>query len=466
MEDLVLTNTPQRITPKRAATHSPSCAPKAKRSTNIKRSKRFKIPDGWVVDPTGNFMQPPPKGPGSSRSKRSSRDGSTMSVGSVSSGRDQATTTEATVGEPKRAKPIVVQLPFKALEHFCDNLMVEKPLLKLTKHNETHIICASEADKNKVTTKLREQKVQHYTYAETKPFVFVLKGLYHQPTNDVLIALKAEEIPAFKVAPLTNNPELPAVFLVFFERETKMNIHRLSKHKSIQHIMVRWELQDGNRRRIPQCGNCRRLGHTTSGCGMAFRCIKCLNDHPPSSCPRKTRNDEGSPQCVNCKGMHAANSRSCPVYTSYASTIQRQRAPQRPATHASHSSYANPPRASLAWASPRPEDFPQLPNLNREETIPRPKILMPLYANQVRPTPKPKVPLMEQRMTRLENMPQSQPAGSYESLMTAQNELRAIPGINDTIRTFCALVAELKAAKSEPERIMILLQHCTPTNVN
>ena len=75
---------------------------------------------------------------------------------------------------------------------------------------------------------------------------------------------------------------------------------------------MKWEPL--KKKQIFQCKNCQRVRYATTGCGMGYRCVKCLETHNPGECLRNGENAESTPAaCVNCqKTGHTANYRGCP----------------------------------------------------------------------------------------------------------------------------------------------------------
>lgn len=61
-----------------------------------------------------------------------------------------------------------------------------------------------------------------------------------------------------------------------------------------------------------QCKRCQRFGHTQKYCYLGPRCVKCIQSHITSECPRNTKDDKV--KCVNCNGDHPANYKGCVVY--------------------------------------------------------------------------------------------------------------------------------------------------------
>lgn len=94
---------------------------------------------------------------------------------------------------------------------------------------------------------------------------------------------------------------------------------------------------------IAQCKNCQLFGHSSRNCKHKFRCVKCTEDHAPKQCPRTLDpqlaiNTPAS--CVNCKGDHPANFRSCPAFLKVIERKQNQHQPSR-----NQPAPQNPPQA-------------------------------------------------------------------------------------------------------------------------
>ena len=61
-----------------------------------------------------------------------------------------------------------------------------------------------------------------------------------------------------------------------------------------------------------QCFNCLKFGHSSKSCKAPPCCLRCAENHNFKECNMK---DETRLKCANCKGNHAACSKSCPVLT-------------------------------------------------------------------------------------------------------------------------------------------------------
>lgn len=360
-------------------------------------------------------------------------------------------------GEEKKCKPIDVQSGYTALQPIISAMTLKKrPTLKIRNSRQTQIICTNVEDKEKIIEKLKLLKIQHFYYKEKneKPILFVLKGLPPQRCQEVLTTLIDEGIPADKVTSLSNNPDYP-VFLAHFKRGAQsVTLRLLHQRRALNNIIVTWEAYDFARKKLTQCSKCHRHGHPASGCNMTPRCIKCLLSHDAGMCARQSRTQEGSPQCVNCSGNHAANSRICPAFISYSKMVNSHRAPPRPALrHVSSNINHQIHRASPTYAYTQ-ENFPNLANVtefNRTATIPQMRI-----PNLSQPN------LQHVRVEQTEQSSSPQISNLFDELAHAQRRINTLPNIENTIRNFIAFANDLANAKSESERRILLIQYSFP----
>jgi len=79
---------------------------------------------------------------------------------------------------------------------------------------------------------------------------------------------------------------------------------------SILHTKVRIE-EPNKRRKIIQCQNCQKYGHSKSYCSHPPRCVRCAEFHTSLSC---TKFIDQPPTCALCAGSHPANYRGCTVH--------------------------------------------------------------------------------------------------------------------------------------------------------
>ncbi|GBO08215.1 hypothetical protein AVEN_241302-1 [Araneus ventricosus] len=60
-----------------------------------------------------------------------------------------------------------------------------------------------------------------------------------------------------------------------------------------------------------QCWRCQGFFHSSAGCCLSQKCVKCAGPHTAKECPLAF---EDKLTCANCAGDHAANWRQCPKF--------------------------------------------------------------------------------------------------------------------------------------------------------
>lgn len=230
-----------------------------------------------------------------------------------------------------KTKPIIVEANFPTINNVLKTVKLSsQPIFKSLGYQKIQVLAASPEDKETIIAKLKSQLFSFYTYTEpaAKPMIYVLKGMKSDFTcDDILADIKDLQLPVIKVSHLINQPNKDPVFLVHFERtNVNLNIRTIqATARYICHFVSTWERFDRARKRITQCRNCQMFGHAASQCHRPYKCVKCTDSHNPGECQRKTKDQEGTPKCVNCQGEHTANSRTCAAYVSYAEKIASHR---------------------------------------------------------------------------------------------------------------------------------------------
>lgn len=297
---------------------------------HLRKSRKYHIPEGYVVNSLDELV--PPQRDRPSKSKRPYRSTSVASKTSAASSIHASNLQDPDNLKVQSCKPIFAQSTCTVIRNVLLSIQLkEKPLFKRIQGNTTKVVCSNADDKLKVMEKLNSQLIGCYSFSEPqdKPLIFVLRGYPHEECDVLKSKLTEENIPVSKVSFLMDKEDA-SLYIVQFERGT-INLNILQhQHRSVDSVIVRWEHFDRARKRLTQCHNCQRYGHSASNCRMQYRCVKCLNSHKPGECPRKSRNDEGSPMCVNCNGEHAANSRVCKFHSEYKERIERQRTSRHP----------------------------------------------------------------------------------------------------------------------------------------
>jgi hypothetical protein len=328
----------------------------------------------------------------------------------------------------KSPKPIYVSSSsFAGIRNSLTSLKVSKaPDFKIV-GKQIKILAHTKDDKKMIQEKLSQTKQLHYSFTEPEDrhLQFVLYGHHTNDTEELKEELAASKIPASKVTKINRSTDSP-IFLVSFEKKAEFN------------LIIRWARFQPNQRRPTQCHRCQRFGHAANNCALPFRCVKCLDAHEPGKCARTTR--ERAASCVNCQAEgHASNSTSCPAYQKHVEMIAakkqkdiRVRQPREfPATRYVWSQHAVPTVAS----QPPPSTSNSQP-VNRTNSEYR--------------------PVLTSQVSRL--IPD--PSNPFSQLSEIQEEFASIPNIDQTIALFASLVAELKAARNQSERLTVLIKYC------
>lgn len=425
---------------------STSIAKKRGRSLSNVRSTRANNNNGhksskYIPNPLGyhgNFPNLPPSTSGASSgvSPKRSRRISRRKEENAATTRDASKNSEHGVIEndaipnniqkpliSPKAKPIIVEANFKTLSNVLANLtLTEKPIYKTIGYQKTQVLAANTADKAAIMEKLKVQQFSFYTYTEpsTKPMIYVLKGIPEDFTcEEVLEDIQKLKLPAIKVSYLVNQTKRSPIFLVSFDRNTDVNtnIHTIqTAARYVCHLVATWQRFNRAQKRITQCRNCQLFGHAASQCNRKFRCVKCIKDHGPGECERRTRDQEGTPNCVNCGGQHTANSRACAAYVSYADKIAGHRRRREQAANIVS-------QTSQGFSASRVPPVAPVKGHKPEVFIPGSGTL-----DGGRPS---------------SSAPKNTTFGTIGSL---QSRLGAIPGIADTLEAFGKLVTALESS--------------------
>lgn len=418
-------------------------------SSNKQKQKfgRYYVPPGANLDAAGNVVLQKTH-PHATRSRAASTTSQRSNISATVPQHSVAPTVPDPVkfaaGHPK---PVFVNSGIVTLKNSLINVsFTEQPLLKMIDANRTQVRCASGVDKTKLIEKLKALEFHYFTFteSESKPILFVLKGHHRVTCDELKQELDEIAVPATRVTFLWDQPERP-LYIIHFERG-KANLHALNNTaKAVGNVIVSWERFNRAQKRLTQCHNCQLYGHSATNCGHKYRCIKCLNTHLPGQCLRKTKDDAGTPKCVNCQGEHAANSQLCQHFITYSAMVQRQRLNRTAASRSAVSNHRGYPAQqaspAAAEASLSRENFPDLP------------LTRPQSNNQ------------NQNVNRNLNGSNSN-APSFAKISSLQARLAAVADINEAILKFEALVVELESAHTVEQKVQILFHHCSPNNGN
>jgi hypothetical protein len=414
-------------------------------------SKRYNLPDNYIIDEHGNAM-PPPQNPPKKR-KGQSRGSRSSSVSSLASGASMKSVVvthnpkdNIQSNDPAKVKPVYVESGLIGLRNVFQHVKWNNgtPLLKISSRTRTQVTCNSASDKELLTKTLTDKAYQHFTFTERnkKDPMFILKGFPYTPCEELCAILKADSLEAKKVTFLHDFAEYP-IYIVHFEKN--VNLGWLSNVRAVDHVIVSWERFDRRSKRLTQCFKCQRFGHTSSNCGMKFRCVKCREDHLPKEClrkrPAKGEPDEGKPACVNCGGEHPANSSTCEAYVKYSEVVNRRRNHNQrvAASHVSHRLHQ-----SAAWASPG-----QAASFFKAQSQSPPANV----SHSMRPSQPTNV-----SSTMSGNPSDSQNRNGLSDFSHLASRLNAIPDIQETFSLFENLVTQLEKAPSQSHRLSILVK--------
>lgn len=194
-----------------------------------------------------------------------------------------------------------------------------------------------------VRNQLVADKKEFYLYhtSTTRPKNIALFGLDDMSTDDLRTLLAEVNVSPADIKKLSlKKPKYDrqAVYLLYFLPGAG-NLPELRKIRSINHVMVRWELFHPRQHdKIPQCWNCQRLGHSSSNCQMQAKCLVCAEDHETSKCskrvpklnlkqqlaePGASQPDRSFVKCADCGEQHTANYRGCSKRKEYISIQEK-----------------------------------------------------------------------------------------------------------------------------------------------
>lgn len=129
------------------------------------------------------------------------------------------------------------------------------------------------------------------------------------------------QIKRFTTGDMKRNPErASALFSIIADPEVAdQNICQIRRIGSFHVIIEKMKKSS-----VIQCHRCQRFNHTASQCNFKFRCVQCVEIHPPGNCPRKL-NSKLPMACIHCQtagitqysGHTANNHLQCHYYNKY-----------------------------------------------------------------------------------------------------------------------------------------------------
>ena len=305
------------------------------------------------------------------------------------------------------------------------------------------IFCTSAEDHSKISNKLRETKIQFYTFSnqgplfkkkvlKAAPFLTpeqVQKEIQEQLSSIPSTSSSAASVGEIKCTKLRGGKASSSSFLVTVPKTFDMGT--FNKIDSLDHIKVKWE-RFNKKATVTQCHRCQMFGHGSTQCNRAARCVKCAGPHLTSDCEHKVRGSF-TVKCCNCSQNHTANYSKCQVYVRYVESIQLKKSNQS----------ARIPKPQPAFVK-MPEQFPALRQSQKFTPT------MPTF------TPTPPTPQINKNLPYSATLKRRQPANQTPPTSIGIQELM------DEVNKFNKLVniQNLYACIKELNQVLPLLEGC------
>lgn len=189
--------------------------------------------------------------------------------------------------------------------------------LKETSMNNNTIFADSTDDFAKIKEAIRETKKPFYTFTpkNEKHVSLILKGIRGDfeadEIRDEIQNSCDTDTKITKCNKIIFNKKNPERFHFLVQLAPGSKVSGVTKIEKLAYQKVRWEKL--KKKTIMQCRKCQRLGHTSTNCGMEYRCVKCTEHHEPGMCKVNHSTPKEEITCVNCKSKgHPASYRGCP----------------------------------------------------------------------------------------------------------------------------------------------------------
>lgn len=167
-----------------------------------------------------------------------------------------------------------------------------------------------------IREKFISDNISHYTYMlkSERPYRVVLRGLHSsEDTTEINETLKHNGHEVRQIVNVRHRTSKEPLPLFYVDLGPKSNNRDIFNLKYLNHMKVTFE-PPYKKKEIIQCKRCQRFGHSKNQCHRPFRCVKCGEDHPTSTC-KKTKDSVAT--CANCQQKHPASYRGCVKYKQY-----------------------------------------------------------------------------------------------------------------------------------------------------
>ncbi|CAG9823954.1 unnamed protein product [Phaedon cochleariae] len=148
---------------------------------------------------------------------------------------------------------------------------------------------------------LEEEKHEFHTYSlpDDKPHYAVMKGI-DISVKPLYIKGDLESkgsiiLAVHRMKSVRTEKEIPLVLV-----QVPKSDARIWKVSDSCGYSVKMKIQNPPPKKVAQCHRCQQFGHGQTN----WRCVKCGEPHPTSTCPKPRHTDA---TCANCEGKHPAN---------------------------------------------------------------------------------------------------------------------------------------------------------------
>lgn len=201
---------------------------------------------------------------------------------------------------------------------------------KLTTLRSGHIIKIIPADVETykiIRNNFISMNVSHYTYQlkHEKPYRVIIRGIHaSEDVNNIKMELESLGHTVRSVTNALHRQTKEPLPLYYVNLEPKPNNKDVYNIKHLINMIVKVEAPY-KKKEVVQCKRCQRFGHTKNMCNRTFRCVKCGNDHPTTTC---TKSRDTPAFCINCEGSHPASYKGCTKYNEYKNQIYKKSNPK------------------------------------------------------------------------------------------------------------------------------------------
>lgn len=185
------------------------------------------------------------------------------------------------------------------------------------------VIPDSENHHRQITTLCKDEEIEYFLISKsnTRPAKVVMKGLTRetecQTIANELIEMDFNVDKVVQLKKLKNRQPLP-IFQITLKDKTKL--HEIQKITRFMYMSV--VVETYNRPGIiNQCYRCQGFNHSSVNCHIAFKCVKCGEQHDSRTC-KKSRDTPAT--CANCGGDHPANHTKCPIYIEQTNIMKKR----------------------------------------------------------------------------------------------------------------------------------------------